>query len=82
MRSLPIRVEKPTIKMRWLDRVNGISKNEFLLYECNTMSGLKQLINESVYLYNNIRPHLSVNIKTSAGVHGCYLCPAECKKAR
>ena len=58
------------------ERVNGILKNEFLLYECNTMGELKQLIDESVYVYNNIRPHLSLNMRTPAQVHDCYSCPA------
>lgn len=58
------------------ERVNGILKNEFLLYECNTMSELKQLVDESVYIYNHIRPHLSLNMRTPAQVHGSYLCPA------
>lgn len=58
------------------ERVNGILKNEFLLYVCNTMSELKQLIDESVYVYNNIRPHLSLNMRTPAEVHDSYSCPA------
>lgn len=58
------------------ERVNGILKNEFLLYECTTMSELKQLIDESVCIYNNVRPHLSLNMKTPAQVHQSYLCPA------
>ena len=57
------------------ERVNGILKNEFLLYECNTMGELKQLIDESVYVYNNIRPHLSLNMRTPAQVHDSHLCP-------
>lgn len=58
------------------ERVNGILKNEFLLYECNTMSELKQLVDESVYIYNHIRPHLSLNMRTPAEVHDSYLYPA------
>ncbi|WP_414709115.1 integrase core domain-containing protein, partial [Psychrobacter sp.] len=42
----------------------------------NTMSELKQLIDESVYVYNNIRPHLSLNMRTPAEVHDSYSCPA------
>lgn len=56
------------------ERVNGILKNEFLLYECNTISELKQLIDESVYVYNHVRPHLSLNMRTPAEVHDSYLC--------
>lgn len=56
------------------ERVNGILKNEFLLYEYNTMNELKQLVDESVYIYNNLRPHLSLNMRTPAEVHNSYLC--------
>lgn len=57
------------------EQLNGILKNEFLLYKCNTMNELKQLIDDSVHVYNNIRPHLSLNTRTSTEVHGSYLCP-------
>ena len=51
------------------ERVNGILKYEFLLYECNTFNELKLLIEESVYLYNEMRPHLSLNMLTPNQVH-------------
>jgi transposase InsO family protein len=56
------------------ERVNGILKNEFLLYDCSTMSERKQLIDGSVHIYNNVRPHLSLNMRTPADVHDSYLC--------
>lgn len=58
------------------ERVNGILKGEFLLYECNTMSELKQLVDESVYIYNHLRPHSSLNMRTPFDVHQDYSCPA------
>lgn len=51
------------------ERVNGILKYEFLLYECNTFNELKLLIEESVYLYNEMRPHLSLNMLTPNQAH-------------
>ena len=51
------------------ERVNGILKQEFLLYQCRDMSELKQLVDESIYIYNEIRPHLSLGLKTPNQVH-------------
>ncbi len=51
------------------ERVNGILKQEFLLYQCNTMDELKVLIKESIGIYNNMRPHLSLKMKTPNQVH-------------
>lgn len=46
------------------ERVNGILKQEFLIEKCNTAKELEVLINESIDIYNNKRPHLSLNMKT------------------
>lgn len=46
------------------ERINGILKNEFLIYKCNSGDELKQLIKESVECYNSKRPHLKLNMKT------------------
>ena len=51
------------------ERVNGILKQEFLIYKCNTFNQLKVLIKESVDAYNEIRPHLSLGMKTPNQVH-------------
>lgn len=51
------------------ERVNGILKQEFLLYRCSTFEELKVLIRESVEAYNVFRPHLSLNMKTPQEVH-------------
>lgn len=51
------------------ERVNGILKQEFLLYKCRTLKDLKSLIQESVDVYNRLRPHLSLGMKTPEQVH-------------
>lgn len=51
------------------ERINGILKQEFLIYKCNNGKELKQLIKESIKTYNNKRPHLSLNMKTPNFIH-------------
>lgn len=51
------------------ERVNGILKQEFLLYRCKTFSDLKVLVDESIDTYNRLRPHLSLGMKTPEEVH-------------
>lgn len=51
------------------ERINGILKQEFLLYRCRTFAELSMLIEESVEAYNTLRPHLSLNMKTPQEVH-------------
>ncbi|WP_298769215.1 IS3 family transposase, partial [uncultured Shewanella sp.] len=51
------------------ERVNGILKHEFLLYRCRTMKELGVLIKESIETYNQLRPHLSLGMKTPNEVH-------------
>lgn len=51
------------------ERVNGILKQEFLLFKCKTFTDLKKLIDESVMIYNHYRPHLSLGMKTPNQVH-------------
>lgn len=51
------------------ERINGILKNEFLIHKCNNANELKVLIDESIYTYNNLRPHLSLNYKTPNFIH-------------
>jgi putative transposase len=46
------------------ERINGILKQEFLIYRCKSGNELNQLIRESVECYNAKRPHLSLNMKT------------------
>ena len=51
------------------ERVNGILKQEFLLYKCRDLAELKSLVRDSVEIYNRLRPHLSLNMKTPEEVH-------------
>jgi transposase InsO family protein len=51
------------------ERINGILKQEFLLYRCKTFTELKALVDESITIYNRMRPHLSLGMKTPEEVH-------------
>lgn len=51
------------------ERVNGILKQEFLLYKCQNIHELKRLVDESIVIYNEIRPHLSLGMQTPNQVH-------------
>lgn len=51
------------------ERINGILKQEFLLYKCQNIEELKQLVDESILIYNEMRPHLSLGLKTPNQVH-------------
>lgn len=47
------------------ERVNGILKTEFYLdMTFNNFEEAKQAVNEAVYLYNNLRPHMSIGYLT------------------
>jgi transposase InsO family protein len=51
------------------ERVNGILKQEFLLHRCKSFEELKRLVEQSVSIYNRLRPHLSLGMKTPEEVH-------------
>ncbi len=51
------------------ERVNGILKQEFILHRCKSFEELKTLIDESIVIYNRMRPHLSLGMKTPEEVH-------------
>ncbi|TCP26864.1 transposase InsO family protein [Tenacibaculum skagerrakense] len=51
------------------ERINGILKHEFLIYKCNTGKELEKLVEQSINVYNNLRPHLSLNMKTPNFIH-------------
>ena len=51
------------------ERVNGILKQEFLLTKCNDLSQLRKVVAQSIYIYNHLRPHLSLGMKTPSEVH-------------
>ncbi|WED26271.1 IS3 family transposase [Vibrio sp. DW001] len=51
------------------ERINGILKQEFLLYKCRGLDELKLLVDESIQIYNEMRPHLSLGMETPNEVH-------------
>jgi len=52
------------------ERVNGILKQEFLLDKYNVKLPLmKQLVSNSIQIYNQQRPHYSCNMKTPEQMH-------------
>lgn len=51
------------------ERVNGILKQEFLIYRCSTFNDMKALVAESIRAYNHLRPHLSLGMRTPEEVH-------------
>lgn len=51
------------------ERINGILKQEFLFYKCNNRTELEELVKESIEIYNEKRPHLSLGLKTPNFVH-------------
>lgn len=46
------------------ERINGILKQEFLIEKTKNIGELSKMVKQSVYLYNNKRPHLSLNMET------------------
>ena len=51
------------------ERINGILKQEFLIYKCKNKQELTKLIEQSIHIYNTKRPHLSLNFKTPNFIH-------------
>lgn len=51
------------------ERINGILKTEFLLNTYDDVTQARKVIEESIRIYNNKRPHLSLNMKTPEQVH-------------
>lgn len=51
------------------ERINGILKQEFLLYKCQNLKELSELVEESILTYNEMRPHLSLGMETPNQVH-------------
>lgn len=53
------------------ERINGILKNEFLLSRPANLAQAREMVKESVAIYNHERPHLALKYKTpddSSGV--------------
>lgn len=52
------------------ERVNGILKNEFNLdYNFKTKDQAKKAVHQSVYIYNQYRPHMAINLQTPQQRH-------------
>jgi len=51
------------------ERINGILKDEFLLTTCADTEQLDKVINQSIFIYNNKRPHLNLKYKTPTFIH-------------
>ncbi len=51
------------------ERINGILKNEFLLSTPGNLEEARQMIRQSIDIYNNERPHLALQYKTPDAVH-------------
>ena len=51
------------------ERINGILKTEFLLQRPANLSQARQMVAQSVEIYNNERPHLSLKMQTPDAVH-------------
>jgi transposase InsO family protein len=57
------------------ERMNGIIKDEYLLnYQIKDINDAKALLNRSVSLYNDKRPHLSLNMDTPEQKHQTIEC--------
>lgn len=51
------------------ERVNGILKHEFLVTKCRNLEELKRTVKQSIAIYNEYRPHLSLGMRTPNDVH-------------
>ncbi|WP_458576423.1 integrase core domain-containing protein [Aliamphritea spongicola] len=55
------------------ERVNGILKNEYLIRKPDDIEQAKIMVDESVRMYNQRRPHLSLEYKTPDEVHRAFV---------
>lgn len=51
------------------ERVNGILKGEYLLNKPKDLQQARKMVEESVILYNQYRPHMSLEYKTPDEIH-------------
>jgi transposase InsO family protein len=54
------------------ERVNGILKGELLLHRPKDLEEARQMVRESIRIYNEKRPHLSLKYKTPDEVHRAF----------
>ena len=52
------------------ERLNGILKQEYGLGACfRTKAEARQAVDQAVWLYNELRPHMSLGYRTPSEVH-------------
>jgi len=51
------------------ERINGILKMEYLLYKPSSFEELERMVKQSVRIYNELRPHTSLDLQTPESVH-------------
>jgi transposase InsO family protein len=54
------------------ERVNGILKTEFLLKRPKDLEQARQMVRESIAIYNTERPHMALKYKTPDAVHRAF----------
>ena len=54
------------------ERINGILKNEYLLVKPKNLKEAKKMVEESVMIYNQRRPHTALKYKTPDEVHQAF----------
>ena len=54
------------------ERINGILKNEYLLVKPKDLKEAKKMVEESVMIYNQRRPHTALKYKTPNEVHQAF----------
>lgn len=54
------------------ERVNGILKQEFLIWQPQNLEEARRMVEESIRIYNEKRPHLSLKYKTPDAVHRAF----------
>jgi len=54
------------------ERINGILKNEYLLIKPNDLKEARKMVEESVMIYNQRRPHTALKYKTPDEVHQAF----------
>lgn len=72
-RDLPISMteENHCYENSKAERVNGILKDEYNLdMDLKSLELARQAVEQTIYLYNNERPHLSLQMRKPAQVHG------------
>lgn len=54
------------------ERINGILKMEYLLLKPKNLEQARRLVEESIDIYNERRPHLLLSYKTPDEVHRAF----------